>query len=31
MAFAVALSDLEPGGHLRDLADAETQPLTVVD
>jgi hypothetical protein len=28
MAAAVALSDLEPGGHLRDLADAETQPLT---
>ena len=30
LAAALALSDLEPGGHLRDLADAETQPLKLV-
>jgi hypothetical protein len=29
MAAAVALSDLESGGHLRHLADAEAQPLSL--
>ena len=29
LVAVVALSDLEPGGHLRDLADAEAQPLNL--